>query len=126
MEFLVARISGVNVPSEKNLFIALTYVKGIGRTTAMKICKECGLDPNVRVKNLSEAQISDIRAYIDANLTVEGSLVALVTRNIKHMIEIGCYRGLRHRKGLPVRGQNTRTNARMRKGKRKIVANKKK
>ena len=122
----MARISGVDIPREKRLEIALTYIFGVGRSTALKLCKEIGLDHNTRVRNLTEEEINRIRAYVDANITVEGDLRRDVQQDIKRKIEIGSYQGVRHRKGLPVRGQRTHTNARTRKGPKKTVANKKK
>jgi small subunit ribosomal protein S13 len=122
----MARISGVDIPREKRLEIALTYIFGVGRSTALKMCKELGLDHNTRVRNLTEEEVNRIRAYVDANLTVEGDLRRDVQQDIKRKIEIGSYQGVRHRKGLPVRGQRTHTNARTRKGPKKTVANKKK
>lgn len=122
----MARIAGVDIPREKRLEISLTYVFGIGRPTSQKICTETGLDPNQRVRNMTEDEIDKIRRYIDTNLTVEGDLRRDIAQDIKRKIEIGCYQGIRHRKGLPVRGQRTRTNARGRKGPKRTVANKKK
>jgi len=122
----MARISGVDVPREKRLEIALTYIFGIGKPTAQRICADTGLDPNQRVRNLTEDEINSIRAWVDANVTVEGDLRRDVAQDIKRKIEIQCYQGVRHRKGLPVRGQRTHTNARTRKGPKKTVANKKK
>lgn len=122
----MARIAGVDVPREKRLEISLTYVFGIGRTTAQKICAELGIDPNTRVRNLTDEEVNRIRAYVDANLKVEGDLRREVQQDIKRKMEIGCYQGIRHRKGLPVRGQRTHTNARTRKGPKRTVANKKK
>jgi small subunit ribosomal protein S13 len=122
----MARIAGVDIPREKRLEIALTYIFGIGRTTAQKICTETGLDPNTRTRDLTEAEVDNIRRWVDANLTVEGDLRRDVAQDIKRKIEIGCYQGIRHRKGLPVRGQRTHTNARTRKGPKKTVAGKKK
>ena len=122
----MARIAGVDLPNEKRLEIGLTYIKGIGRQTSNKILNETKISPDIRVKDLSEAQVATLRNYIEKNLTVEGDLTREVSLNIKALSEIGCYRGVRHRKGLPVRGQNTRCNARTRKGKAKTVANKKK
>ena len=122
----MARISGVDSPREKRLEISLTYIFGIGKPTAQRICAETGLDPNQRVRNLTEDEINTIRAWVDANITVEGDLRRDVAQDIKRKIEIGCYQGVRHRKGLPVRGQRTHTNARTRKGPKKTVANKKK
>ena len=122
----MARISGVDIPREKRLEIALTYIFGVGRTTAQKICAETGLDPNTRTRDLTEAEVDSVRRWVDANLEVEGDLRRNVAQDIKRKIEIGCYQGIRHRKGLPVRGQRTHTNARTRKGPKKTVANKKK
>jgi small subunit ribosomal protein S13 len=122
----MARISGVDIPREKRLEIALTYIFGIGKPTAQRICADTGLNPNERVRNLTEDEINRIRAWVEANITVEGDLRRNVAQDIKRKIEIGCLQGVRHRKGLPVRGQRTRTNARTRKGPKKTVANKKK
>ena len=123
----MARLFGVDLPREKRIEIGLTYIYGIGNTTAKKIIAETGIDPDVRVKDISEDDLQKIREYIDKNLTVEGDLHREVSQNVKRLMEIGCYRGLRHRKGLPVRGQRTHTNARTRKGpKRQIGAKKKK
>lgn len=122
----MARIAGIDLPRDKRIEIALTYVYGIGQKTATKIIKETGVDPDVRVKDMNEDDVAKLREYIDHNLTVEGDLRRNVALNIKRLTEIGCYRGLRHRKGLPVRGQRTKTNARTRKGPVKTIANKKK
>jgi small subunit ribosomal protein S13 len=122
----MARISGVDIPREKRLEISLTYIFGIGKTTAQKICAELGLDPNTRARDLTEDEVNRIRGWVDQNLTVEGDLRRNVQQDIKRKIEIGCLQGVRHRKGLPVRGQRTHTNARTRKGPRRTVANKKK
>src|SRR3712207_633856 len=122
----MARISGVDIPREKRLEISLTYVYGIGKPTAQKICTETGLDPNQRVRNLTDDEVARIRNWVEDNLTVEGDLRREVAQDIKRKIEIGSYQGIRHRKGLPVRGQRTHTNARTRKGPKKTVANKKK
>lgn len=122
----MARISGVDIPREKRLEISLTYIYGIGRTTAQKICEATGIDPNTRVRDLTDEEVSRIRAWIDQDLKVEGDLRREVSQDIKRKMEIGCYQGLRHRKGLPVRGQRTHTNARTRKGPKKTVAGKKK
>jgi small subunit ribosomal protein S13 len=122
----MARISGVDIPREKRLEISLTYIFGIGKPTAQRICAETGLDPNQRVRNLTEDEINKIRGWVETNITVEGDLRRDVAQDIKRKIEIGCYQGIRHRKGLPVRGQRTHTNARTRKGPKKTVANKKK
>lgn len=120
----MARIVGVDIPNEKRVVIALTYIFGIGLTTSQKILAEAGVSEDVRVKNLSDDQLVAIRTQV-AKFKVEGDLRREVALNIKRLQEIGCYRGIRHRKGLPVRGQRTRTNARTRKGPRKTIANKK-
>ena len=122
----MARISGIDLPRDKRIEIALTYIYGIGRKTATDICKATGVDPDVRVRDLSEDDAAKLREYIDHNCRVEGDLRRDVSMDIKRMVEIGCYRGIRHRKGLPVRGQRTKTNARTRKGPAKTIANKKK
>ena len=122
----MARISGVDIPREKRLEISLTYIFGIGKPTAQKICADTGLDPNQRVRNLTEDEVNQIRLWVDQHLTVEGDLRREVAQDIKRKIEIGCLQGVRHRKGLPVRGQRTHTNAPGRKGPKKTVANKKK
>jgi len=122
----MARIAGVDLPNNKRVEIGLTYIYGIGLTTSKKILAETGIDPDVRVKDLSEADSSKLREYIEHNLHVEGDLRSEVSLNIKRLMDIGCYRGIRHRLGLPVRGQSTKNNARTRKGKKKTVANKKK
>ena len=122
----MARIAGVDIPREKRLEISLTYVFGVGRTTAQKICAEVGIDPSTRVRNLTEEEVDRIRRWVDTNLTVEGDLRRDIQQDIKRKMEIGCYQGLRHRRGLPVRGQRTHTNARTRKGPKKTVAGKKK
>lgn len=122
----MARISGVDIPREKRLEISLTYIFGIGKPTAQRICAELGLDPNTRVRDLTEDEINKIRSFVDGSLMVEGDLRRDVQQDIKRKIEIGCLQGVRHRKGLPVRGQRTHTNARTRKGPRRTVANKKK
>ena len=122
----MARISGVDLPREKRIEIGLTYIYGIGRTTASKILAETGVKPDTRVKDLTESDVALLRDYIDKHYTVEGDLRREVALNIKRLVEIGCYRGVRHRKGLPVRGQRTKTNARTRKGPVKTIANKKK
>ncbi|MCH3909709.1 MAG: 30S ribosomal protein S13 [Bacilli bacterium] len=120
----MARIVGVDIPSEKRIVISLTYIYGIGDTTAVKICKAAGVDENIRVKNLTDEQLVALRSEV-AKYKTEGDLRREVALNIKRLTEIGCYRGIRHKKGLPVRGQRTKTNARTRKGKRKTIANKK-
>lgn len=122
----MARLFGVDLPREKRIEIGLTYIYGIGNTTAKKIIAETGVNPDIRVKDISEDDLQKIREYIDKNLTVEGDLHREVSQNIKRLMEIGCYRGLRHRKGLPVRGQRTHTNARTRKGKKRQIGGKKK
>ena len=122
----MARISGVDIPREKRLEISLTYIFGIGRSTAQRICADTNLDKNTRVRDLTEDEVNRIRAWVDKNVTVEGDLRRDVQNDIKRKIEIGCLQGVRHRKGLPVRGQRTHTNARTRKGPKKTVANKKK
>ena len=120
----MARIVGVDIPNDKQVAFSLTYIYGIGRTTARKICDTAKVDPTLRVKDLSDDQMNAIRSEV-AKLKVEGDLRREVALNIKRLTEIGCYRGLRHKKGLPVRGQKTKTNARTRKGPRKTIANKK-
>ncbi len=122
----MARISGVDIPREKRLVISLTYVFGIGRTTAEKICASTGINESTRTRDLTDEEINKIRAYIDQHVKVEGDLKREVQQDIKRKMEIGSYQGLRHRKGLPVRGQRTHTNARTRKGPKKTVAGKKK
>ena len=122
----MARIAGVDLPREKRVEIGLTYVYGIGRTSAKKILEETGINPDTRVKDLTEEEIGKIRDSIDRNFTVEGDLRREVALNIKRLVEIGSYRGIRHRRGLPVRGQRTKTNARTRKGPKRTIANKKK
>ncbi|MFN5841345.1 MAG: 30S ribosomal protein S13 [Acidimicrobiaceae bacterium] len=122
----MARIAGVDIPREKRLEISLTYIFGIGRPTSQKICESTGLNPNTRVRDLTEDEVNRIRAWVDQNITVEGDLRRDVQQDIKRKIEIGCLQGVRHRKGLPVRGQRTHTNARTSKGPKKTVANKKK
>lgn len=122
----MARISGVDVPRDKRLEISLTYIFGIGRSTARRICAEVGLDPFTRVRDLTDEEIGRVRQWIEANARVEGDLRREISLDIKRKMEIGCYQGLRHRRGLPVRGQRTQTNARTRKGPRKTVAGKKK
>lgn len=122
----MARIAGVDIPREKRVEIALTYIYGIGLSTSQKILAETGVNPDERVKDLSEEDVNKIREYVDHNLHVEGDLRREVSLNIKRLMEIGCYRGVRHRKGLPVRGQSTKQNARTRKGPKRTVAGKKK
>ncbi|ASY44178.1 MAG: 30S ribosomal protein S13 [Sphingobium sp.] len=122
----MARIAGVNIPTNKRVIIALTYIHGIGRKTAVDIADKLGIDHSRRVQDLSDAEVLQIRETIDADLTVEGDLRRNTAMNIKRLMDLACYRGLRHRKGLPVRGQRTHTNARTRKGKAKAIAGKKK
>jgi len=122
----MARISGVDLPKAKRVEVGLTYIYGIGLQTAKNILKATGVNGDIRVKDLSEEDVNAIRDYITKNVKVEGDLRREVALNIKRLVEIGCYRGIRHRKGLPVRGQKTKTNARTRKGPRKTIANKKK
>ncbi len=122
----MARISGVDLPREKRVEIGLTYIYGIGRVSSNKILKQANVNPDTRVRDLTDDEVKRISAIIDENHTVEGDLRREVAMNIKRLQEIGCYRGIRHRKGLPVRGQKTKTNARTRKGPKKTVANKKK
>ena len=122
----MARIAGVDLPREKRVEIGLTYIYGIGRTRSNKILAEAGVNPDTRVKDLTEDEVIKLREVIDKNYKVEGDLRRDVALDIKRLMEIGCYRGMRHKKNLPVRGQRTKTNARTRKGPRKLVANKKK
>jgi small subunit ribosomal protein S13 len=122
----VARIAGVDLPREKRVEIGLTYIFGIGLTTSQLVLRETGINPDTRVRNLTEEEVVRLREYIDRNLKIEGDLRREVGQNIKRLMEIGCYRGLRHRKGLPVRGQRTHTNARTRKGPRRQIGAKKK
>ena len=122
----MARIAGVDIPREKRLEISLTYIFGIGRTTSQQVCEATGIDMNTRVRDLTEEEIVRLRNHIDANLKVEGDLRRDVQQDIKRKMEIGSYQGIRHRRGLPVRGQRTHTNARTRKGPKKTVAGKKK
>ena len=121
----MARIAGVGLPN-KHVFVALTYIYGIGRSSAMTICEKTKIDPNKMMNDLDQDELAKIRTLIDTEYKVEGHLRSEIGLNIKRLMDIGCYRGLRHRKGLPCRGQRTRTNARTRKGKKKTVANKKK
>jgi small subunit ribosomal protein S13 len=122
----MARIAGVDIPREKRLEVSLTYIYGIGLPTSQTLCTDLGLDPETKVSNLTEDEVNQIRSYIDQNLKIEGDLRRDVQADIKRKIEIGCLQGVRHRKGLPVRGQRTHTNARTRKGAKRTVANKKK
>ena len=123
---MAVRLVGVDLPQNKRVEIALTYIYGIGLTTSKKILQATGVDPDLRVKDLSEDDLAKLRDYIQGNLKVEGDLHREVSQNVKRLMEIGCYRGLRHRKGLPVRGQRTHTNARTRKGPRKQIGGKRK
>lgn len=120
----MARIAGVDLPRDKRVEVSLTYIYGIGRTTSRQILGATGIHPDTRVRDLSEAEVARLREFIDRNYRVEGDLRREVAMNIKRLQEIGCYRGIRHRKGLPVRGQRTRTNARQKRGPRKTVAGK--
>ena len=122
----MARIAGVDLPREKRVEIGLTYIFGIGLTTSQKVLRETGISPDTRVRNLTEEEVVRLREFIDRTLKIEGDLRREVSQNIKRLMEIGCYRGLRHRKGLPVRGQRTHTNARTRKGPRRQIGAKKK
>jgi small subunit ribosomal protein S13 len=122
----VARIAGVDIPREKRLEVALTYIYGIGPSVARQLCEATGVDPGTRVRDLTDEEVNRIRGWVDANLRVEGDLRREVSQDIKRKMEIGCYQGLRHRRGLPVHGQRTHTNARTRKGPKKTVAGKKK
>jgi len=122
----LARIAGVDLPKNKKAYIGLTYIYGIGQTTALEILEKAQVDPNVKISELNESDVAKIRSIMTAELKVEGALRSEVQQNIKRLMDIGCYRGLRHRRGLPVRGQRTRTNSRTRKGKRRTVAGKKK
>jgi small subunit ribosomal protein S13 len=122
----VARVAGVDIPNNKRSEVALTYIFGIGKPSSLRILKKADIDINKKVKDLSEDELDRIRKIIDAEFTIEGNLRANVRMNIKRLMDIGCFRGIRHRRGLPVRGQRTRTNARTRKGPRKTIAGKKK
>lgn len=122
----MARIAGVDLPKEKRVEVGLTYIYGVGLSTSQKILATTGINPDTRIKDLTEDEVNEIRNYVNKNLMVEGDLRRDVALNIKRLVEIGCYRGIRHRKGLPVRGQKTKTNARTRKGPKKTIANKKK
>jgi small subunit ribosomal protein S13 len=121
----MARIAGVDIPREKRLEISLTYIYGIGRNTAQTVCDETGMSRDTRVRDLTDEEVARLRTFIDSNVKVEGDLRREIAQNIKRKMEIGSYQGLRHRKGLPVHGQRTRTNARTRKGPKKTVAGKK-
>ena len=122
----MARIAGVDIPREKRLEISLTYIFGVGRSTALQVCAGTDISPNTRVRDLTDDEVARLRSFIDANYKVEGDLRREVAQDIKRKIEIGCYAGIRHRRGLPAHGQRTRTNARTRKGPKKTVAGKKK
>ncbi len=122
----MARISGVDIPREKRLEISLTYIFGVGRTKSQEVCAATGINADTRVRDLTDEEVSRLRNYIDQNLKVEGDLRRDIAQDIKRKIEIGCYQGIRHRRGLPVHGQRTHTNARTRKGPKKTVAGKKK
>jgi small subunit ribosomal protein S13 len=122
----VARIAGVDLPRDKRVEVGITYIFGIGRTTAKKILEGTGISPSTRIRNLTEEEVSKLREFIDKNIKVEGDLRREVTQNIKRLIEINCFRGIRHRRSLPVRGQRTKTNARTRKGPKRTVGRKKK
>ena len=122
----MARIAGVNLPNQKRLEVGLTYIFGIGRSTALKICRELDLSADTKVRDLTDEEVTKLRNYIDQNLEVEGDLRRDRTQAIKRLMEIGCYRGQRHRRGLPVRGQRTKTNARTRKGPKKLIGRGKK
>lgn len=122
----MARIAGIDLPREKRVEIGLTYIYGIGRPLANTILKATNIDPNIRVKDLTEQQVNDLRNYVEKNIRVEGDLHREIALNIKRLMEIGCYRGVRHRKGLPVRGQSTKQNARTRKGPKRTVGRAKK
>ena len=126
MERRMARIAGINLPTNKRVLIALTYIHGIGKVTSKKICDAAGVNVSTRVNQLSEQEVASIRQHIDGDVVVEGDLRRERTINIKRLMDLGCYRGLRHRRGLPVRGQRTHTNARTRKGPAKAIAGKKK
>ena len=122
----MARIAGVDLPRDKRVEVGLTYVYGVGRSTAKKILKEADVDPNTKVRDLAEGEVSAIRTYVDRNVQVEGDLRREVNQNIRRLVDIGSYRGIRHRRGLPVRGQRTKTNARQRKGPKPAIGGRKK
>jgi small subunit ribosomal protein S13 len=122
----LARIAGIDLPRNKRIEVALTYIFGVGRSLSQDVLQKAGVDPNTRTDDLTDAEVGKIREVIDGGYQVEGDLRRVVTTNIKRLMDLGCYRGLRHRRGLPVRGQKTKTNARTRKGPRKTVAGKKK
>ena len=122
----MARIAGVDLPREKRIEVGLTYVYGVGRSTARKILNETGVDPDTKVRDLAEGEVAKIRTYVDQNVQVEGDLRREINQNIRRLIDIGTYRGIRHRRGLPVRGQRTKTNARQRKGPKPSIGGRKK
>ena len=122
----MARIAGVNLPNQKRLEVGLTYIYGVGRSTSLKICTDLGLSPDTKVRDLTDEEVTKLRNYIDQNLEVEGDLRRDRQQAIKRLVEIGCYRGVRHRRGLPVNGQRTKTNARTRKGPKKLIGKGKK
>jgi small subunit ribosomal protein S13 len=122
----MARIAGVNLPNQKRLEVGLTYIYGVGRSTSLKICTDLGLSPDTKVRDLTDEEVTKLRNYIDQNLEVEGDLRRERQQSIKRLIEIACYRGIRHRRGLPVNGQRTKTNARTRKGPKKLIGKGKK
>ncbi len=122
----MARIAGVDLPREKRIEVGLTYIYGVGRSTARRICRETGVDPNTKVRDLAEGEVGALRTYIDANVEVEGDLRRENSQNIRRLMDIGSYRGIRHRRGLPVRGQRTKTNARQRKGPKPSIGGRKK
>jgi len=124
--YFMARIAGVDLPREKRVEIGLTYIYGIGQTRAKKLVAECGINPDTRIKDLTEAEVNSLRDAIDRTYKVEGDLRREVSMNIKRLMDIGCYRGIRHRRGLPTRGQNTKNNARTSKGPKRLAAAKKK
>ncbi|MBA2346536.1 MAG: 30S ribosomal protein S13 [Rubrobacter sp.] len=122
----MARIAGVDLPREKRIEVGLTYIYGVGRSTARRICRETGVDPNTKVRDLAEGEVGALRTYIDGNVEVEGDLRRENSQNIRRLMDIGSYRGIRHRRGLPVRGQRTKTNARQRKGPKPSIGGRKK
>ncbi|MDQ3658649.1 MAG: 30S ribosomal protein S13 [Actinomycetota bacterium] len=122
----MARIAGIDLPREKRIEVGLTYIFGVGRSTARKVCRETGIDPNTKVRDLAEGEVGTLRTYIDQNVEVEGDLRRDNSQNIRRLMDIGSYRGIRHRRGLPVRGQRTKTNARQRKGPKPSIGGRKK